>query len=190
MTEIILTSSVLIGFLIILRSLLRGRIHPTVQYALWLLVAARLLIPGTLFTAPVSVMGAAGDLHSTIEDTLYPEDKGSFTTPMYPMPENLPPKKVVEQGDTIITYYPPQATAPTPPTAAINWVDVIWKTGMALIGSALFLSNSIFYVRLRKNRQKFFGILHRCRLFSRNPQCAALILIAHGSQHMARPHFA
>lgn len=59
MTEIILTSSVLILVLAALRRVLGGRIPPGAQYALWLLAAARLLIPGTLFSAPVSVMGAA-----------------------------------------------------------------------------------------------------------------------------------
>ena len=34
------------------------------QYALWLLAAARLLIPGTLFAAPVTVMGAAEELQA------------------------------------------------------------------------------------------------------------------------------
>ena len=43
-----------------------------VQYALWLLAAARLLIPGTLFTAPVSVMGAAEDIRISIRET-YPD---------------------------------------------------------------------------------------------------------------------
>jgi len=64
MTEIILTSSVLILLLLLLRRVLRGRVNPIVQYALWLLAAARLLIPGTLFTAPVTVMGAAENLQT------------------------------------------------------------------------------------------------------------------------------
>ena len=41
MKEILLTSSFLILALSLLRRLLRGRISPTLQYALWLLVAAR-----------------------------------------------------------------------------------------------------------------------------------------------------
>ena len=67
MTEIILTSSVLIVVLALLRRLLRGRMDPRLQYALWLLVALRLLIPGTLFPAPVSVAGAAEDLRVSIQ---------------------------------------------------------------------------------------------------------------------------
>ena len=45
MRAILLTSSVLILVLILLRTLLRGRISLRLQYALWLLVAVRLLVP-------------------------------------------------------------------------------------------------------------------------------------------------
>lgn len=62
MSEIILTSSVLILVIALLRRVLRGRISSRVQYALWLLAALRLLIPGVLFPAPVSVVGAAAEL--------------------------------------------------------------------------------------------------------------------------------
>ena len=57
MTEMILPSSVLILAVILLRRALRGRIAPGLQYALWLLAALRLLIPGPLFPAPVSAAG-------------------------------------------------------------------------------------------------------------------------------------
>ena len=147
MTEIILTSF----FLIVLRYFLRGRIHPTVQYALWLLVAARLLIPGTLFTAPVSIMGATGELQSAIGQTLPDGDKAPLYThsPVYTIPDNLPSEKVEHSGDTVITYYPPQATYPTP-VKEINRADAIWKAGIALAAAALLLSNLTFYNRLRK----------------------------------------
>ena len=45
MIETILTSSVLILFLTGLRYLLRGKINLRLQYALWALVALRLLLP-------------------------------------------------------------------------------------------------------------------------------------------------
>lgn len=45
MKAVLLTSSVLILILIALRYLLRGRISLRLQYALWLLVAVRLLVP-------------------------------------------------------------------------------------------------------------------------------------------------
>ena len=61
MIEVLLTSSVLILALALLRRGLRGRIDPRLQYALWLLVVLRLLIPGSLFPAPLTVSGALSD---------------------------------------------------------------------------------------------------------------------------------
>ena len=72
MRDILLTSSVLILAVALLRRLLGNRIDPRVQYALWLLVALRLLIPGSLFPAPVSVMGAAEAAQSAIAEALPP----------------------------------------------------------------------------------------------------------------------
>lgn len=59
MIETIITSSVLILIIISLRYLLRGKISLRLQYALWVLVAFRLLIPFTLYTSHVSVMNVA-----------------------------------------------------------------------------------------------------------------------------------
>ena len=58
MREILLTSSLLILVLIALRYLLRGRIRPRVQYALWLLAAVRLLVPLSLPGTGLSVLNA------------------------------------------------------------------------------------------------------------------------------------
>lgn len=59
MIEILITSSVLITVIALLRLVLRGRIRPGLQYALWGLVLLRLLVPGSWFHSPVSVAGAA-----------------------------------------------------------------------------------------------------------------------------------
>lgn len=54
MTTILFTSGILILLLAALGHLLRGRISPRVQYALWLLVALRLLIPVNLGSSALS----------------------------------------------------------------------------------------------------------------------------------------
>lgn len=56
MKTILLTSSLLILLLAALDPLLRGRIKPQVQYALWLLVALRLLIPVNLGNSALSAL--------------------------------------------------------------------------------------------------------------------------------------
>lgn len=56
MLEWIITSSVLIMFVTVIRYLFRKRLSLRVRYALWLAVAIRLLIPVTFFDSPVSVL--------------------------------------------------------------------------------------------------------------------------------------
>ena len=56
MRAVFITSSLLICLLAALRPLLRGRIDPRVQYALWLAAALRLLIPVNLFTSAYSAL--------------------------------------------------------------------------------------------------------------------------------------
>ena len=115
MREIILTSSVLITVIAILRRLLRGKISPRLQYALCLLVALRLLLPGTLFTVPVSVTGAADELTAVIERRLpapVPAD----------VPAAVPPPAAPADGPAA-----PETAVPPPAGAsrlAVSWPDL------------------------------------------------------------------
>ena len=60
MLEIVLTSSVLILIILLLRAFCRKRIKPTLRYALWLIVAVRLILPFSLFSSNASVMNFFG----------------------------------------------------------------------------------------------------------------------------------
>ena len=75
MTEVLVSSTVLILALAALRLLLRGRIDPRLQYALWLLAALRLLLPVPLVSSPVSVMNAAADVPAAVQRLTAPEDR-------------------------------------------------------------------------------------------------------------------
>lgn len=55
MREAILSSSVLIIAILALRTFARGKISAKLQYALWLLVMVRLVVPGTIGSSPISV---------------------------------------------------------------------------------------------------------------------------------------
>lgn len=55
MTKIIVSSLLIIGILII-RAVFQKKINPIFIYAIWLLAAFRLLLPGMLFFSPISVM--------------------------------------------------------------------------------------------------------------------------------------
>lgn len=56
MKPVLITSSILILLLAALRPLLRGRIDPRLQYALWLILALRLLVPVELSTSAYSAL--------------------------------------------------------------------------------------------------------------------------------------
>lgn len=156
MIERILTSSLLILVIILLRRLLRGRISPQLQYALWLLVALRLLVPGSFFPSPVGIAGIADEGRTAIADQS-PSGR--------PRSEEAP-----NAAGTILGLPAEGVTAqPTPPDLAIthtpavipgggsvrqvNWLDIIWKGGMALTAAALLVSNLRFYCQLRRKRQ-------------------------------------
>lgn len=59
--EILVTSSTLILGIFCLRKLTMGKISMRLRYGLWLLVAARLVVPLSLGTSPVSVMNLFPD---------------------------------------------------------------------------------------------------------------------------------
>lgn len=165
--ERLLASWVLILVVILLRRLLRGRITPGLQYALWLLVAARLLIPGSLFPAPVSVAGAAADLREVLLDRA--EDHGSPAV-LRPLPDlygasagaagALPPPGGDGPSFGQRTQDVPEAAAKETPTggessgiAPARLAVRIWLAGAVLMAAALGMSNLLFALRLYRLRR-------------------------------------
>lgn len=61
MRDMIITSSILILAILLIRHLAKGRIHPLLQYSLWLLVVLKLLMPIPLWNSPVSVLNLFSD---------------------------------------------------------------------------------------------------------------------------------
>lgn len=95
MLEWVISSSVLILAVLAARYLLRDRISGTVRYALWLVVLVRLLVPVSLFSAPVSLetlLPESPAVEEALSQTaLYafpdPERSGTFDEPL---PEDVP----------------------------------------------------------------------------------------------------
>lgn len=56
MRDIVITSSVLITAVLFIRFLARGKINPILQYALWLPVALRLMLPMPLYSSSISIL--------------------------------------------------------------------------------------------------------------------------------------
>lgn len=56
MRDIVITSSILILAVLLMRQMAKGRLAPLLQYALWLPVVVRLLLPIPLWSSPFSVL--------------------------------------------------------------------------------------------------------------------------------------
>ena len=114
MMEILLSSALLILTLALLRRLLRGKIDPRLQYALWLLVALRLLIPGTLFTVPISVSGTATHLWQNVSQTFQEEISRTEDEPSADIPTDGSTSDVRPQEDSSSTVLPEDSSTTSP----------------------------------------------------------------------------
>lgn len=149
MKELLITSSVLICVILLLRRVLRGRISLRLQYALWLLVAVRLLVPVSLFSSPVSVMNAVEAVGSArdiqVVQPLPPsgQNPGSSQLPA--------PDSVQGTGTQAIAPSAPadgDTQAPPLPTAG-QVLRGIWLAGAAVMAIWLIAANLTFRRRLR-----------------------------------------
>ena len=70
MKDILLTSSVLIAALLLLRRVFRDTVSRRVQYGLWALVLVRLLVPATLPAADFSVLSVSEPVRNLQQNLL------------------------------------------------------------------------------------------------------------------------
>lgn len=160
MTEILVTSSVLIVVIALLRLVLRGKISQRVQYALWLLVAIRLLVPVSFVNSPVSVMNAVEPVTETIyinrTEQQFPAGTGQI--------QNVTGGNATPQTGTVNAPSQPQTgdTAPIQPTepgvdlgAVLRWV---WLAGAVVVGCWFLLSNLVFRRRLVRSARPLAGV--------------------------------
>ena len=129
MLEILISSTVLILVLTALRFLLRGKISPRLQYALWLLAALRLLLPVSLVRSPVSVMNAVPDVPAAVQRLTAPEDRRAPQTDS----AQAPTQTVSEPGAA-------PAEAQTQLTGS-TILKVIWLTGAAAMALVILTQN-------------------------------------------------
>ncbi len=163
MKEMVLGGSILILALAALRRVLRGRLDPRLQYALWLLVAARLLIPGALFVSPVSLpavesVGPTAVVGETVEQV--PDWDREMPLPQYPNSEQTAaPSHAPEAELPGQVHGSPQANASNPPhidwTGLFRaWAPTAWVGGMAVMVLWLLLDNWRFYMGLFARRRR------------------------------------
>lgn len=163
MKEILLTSSALILALLALRQLFRRTVSRRMQYALWLLVLVRLLVPVNVGTLAHNVLSAAEPVQAVVEErldtpVLYVQD-GTERRPA----QLLPGKE--SQGDP---QSPPSDAAQTAPadeyytvTPTYRTVTLsealtyVWYAGMVGVGAWFLFTNLRFARALRKARTPY-----------------------------------
>lgn len=161
MLEMLLTSSALILIVLALRRLFRDRISLRLQYSLWLLVALRLLIPGSLLQSPVSVLSGAEtvaqrvtELHRDTPDTS-DMDANAVLSPITPDAAEKAPPVLSVSGDaaaiqTVIPTAPSQTFSASDPL--ISWADAarfVWYAGMIIMALWFLISNLYFRRELK-----------------------------------------
>jgi beta-lactamase regulating signal transducer with metallopeptidase domain len=162
MLQIMISSSVLILALLGLRWILGGRISMRLRYALWLLVAVRLLIPVTFghsslsvenFTASIPVVEEAPVQGDPVTE-LSPE-LGQVTVPGAQGSQEAPgPAVQPNQGQTSQSGMSPVGgTASVEGAASFSWkqaLTVAWIVGAVLFVGVILANNIRFQHRLKK----------------------------------------
>ena len=159
MMQWIVSSSVLILVVIALRYVLRGKLSLRMQYALWLLVLVRLLVPVSFGASDLSVMNAVPERAPTAQQSIYrqdiigerndaPANAGTVGIPAQSMNEAAPPNLV--QNVTTATV-----TAPT--VEKTDWARIaktVWLAGAAALGLVFLAVNLRFGKKLRRSRER------------------------------------
>ena len=173
MKDILITSSVLILALLVIRRVFRDVLSSRARYALWALVLVRLLVPVNLPAADFSVLTAARPAVQAVDQAfhaapVYLEPMEQYPASEYP---NTPDASVdsatilwdpvgnrpdgylaLDPGGETVTKYAVRTYHGDLILAALS---VIWKAGMAVVGSFFLFSNLAFYVKLRKTRTEW-----------------------------------
>ena len=166
MKEIIITSSVLILCIMLIRIIFKGKIRGRLQYALWLLVALRLIIPSS-----AQIHMAIGSIEEfRIMDLVevWEERFGDVTERL-----ERPVQFTVSLNNPIAGQaaefmlgedldIPISADGPTSVFMAgrigIIWLDIvrgIWIGGMVIVALWMITTNIVFFHRLHNGRKEF-----------------------------------
>ena len=165
MKEILLTSSVLILALLLLRLLFRKTISRRVQYALWGLVALRLLVPVSLPAMEHNVLTAAEPVTARItapalyvtpyRETIVSAPPGVFQTPA---PYQAFRVDTATEDSTVTFTDGKNVTHSIEYKSQIPLTPVlkaVWHTGMYVMAAWFLLANLRFMLRLRRSRKPY-----------------------------------
>lgn len=163
MLEWIASASVLMFVLIGLRFLLKGKINPYLQYALWALVLIRLLIPFQFGSAKISVANAV-DRAAVSAPSEAPSAvgyAGGETSNIMPV-EITPAANLQEQKPQQQNIAPQEAqkaektvkTGVGTQLSVTGILKIVWLAGMGTVALWLLLANLRFSLKLHRSRQR------------------------------------
>lgn len=172
MLEMLLTSSALIAVILLVRRLFRSRLSLRLRYALWLLAAVRLLVPGSLFTAPVSIAGGAAPVAERLEEYRYEPQRSTVYVSVSAGEARAAAEGTLSREDlTDLAGGRGLVVAAAPATAReaggeegqayvrlevetprdhFAWLRLAWLAGMAVMAAWFFLTNLRFRLKLRR----------------------------------------
>lgn len=158
MREILITSSVLILAVLVLRRLFWHSLSRRAQYALWGLVLLRLLLPVNLPAVDFSVLTAARPVGQAVETQLAERGFYGPAAEADGLQRPAQPDRT-QHGETAPAVPGAEAADPAParwrgPSLAqvLGW---IWYAGMAVTAAVFLRSNLRFWRRLRKYRTPY-----------------------------------
>lgn len=147
MTGTIISSSVLIIAIFLLRPLIRRRVSPTAVYSLWALVVIRLLCPLIYpFTEVVGMVKSRLSVMNAVELFQREVIEGSV---MEPLADNLASGRVYGYGEPVHIAMK---------AAGIDWqlwIMVVWVLGSVLIAVWMITANLRFMRRLQAERRPY-----------------------------------
>lgn len=179
----LLSSAVLILVTAALRALTKGRIWARLQYAMWLPVLLRLLIPFSLFEIPLPSGSSAGEASSPVarqEYAVFERSNRENAAASYSVgdPASFPVRAdTPSRQDAEKTYA--ASTADTAPSGGdgpirtsawalspVRLLRRIWLAGALAVFAATAASEVRFCRRLRRSRQPVRGVSGRLPVYS------------------------
>lgn len=163
MAEWIISSSALILAVVLLRRVLRGRLSPRLQYALWALVLVRLLVPVSFGAAGLSVQNLVRGaderaaervvtyVSNAAPDLSIPEPVTGPSEPKQQLQYNQEPSAPDHETDAA----EPEARAATStPVTVSDILRYAWYAGMAVLALWFLSTNIAFRARLTRSARR------------------------------------
>ena len=177
MAEYLVTLSLLIVIVLVVRGLFRRSVSPTVMYALWLVVVLRLCLPFPLFRVemdlpawqeviPQEQQGQQGAILPGIDpDTVTPPVSDTPYVPVVP-PVSTPTNPTYPNNPSVsdtpgvpgvdpVPDVPVTPEEPLTPPAPVDWARVagtVWITGSAVLALWFSITGIVYHYRLITHR--------------------------------------